>query len=139
MRVEDEDYGFTLIELMIVVAIIGILASIAVPQFAKYRSNAFNSSAVADLRNIATAEEAYYVNHLTYVNLPAVAGFSASLANLPGTRLSKNVCAIVANASAVNYLLDTENLQGDAHYQTSQSGALIKTSKALNVYTIPGC
>jgi len=137
--IQGDHRGFTLIELMIVVAIIGILASIAVPQFAKYRSNSFNSSAVSDLRNIETAEEAYYVENLTYVNLPAVAGFSASLANLPGTRLSKNICAKVSNANAVDYVLETEHLQGDAHYQSSQSGALIKTRKALNSYTIPGC
>ena len=137
--VQGDHRGFTLIELMIVVAIIGILASIAVPQFAKYRSNAFNSSAISDLRNIGTAEEAYYVGNLTYVNLPAVAGFSASLANLPGTRLSKNICAKVSNASAVDYVLETEHLQGDEHYQSSQSGALTKTKKTLNSYSIPGC
>ena len=49
--------GFTLIELMIVVAIIGILAAIAIPQFAAYRMRAFNSSAESDVRNVKTAEE----------------------------------------------------------------------------------
>ncbi len=137
--VQDGNRGFTLIELMIVVAIIGILASIAVPQFAKYRSNAFNSSAISDLRNIGTAEEAYYISHFSYVNLPAVAGFSASLANLPGTRLSKNTCAKVSNANTVDFSLQTENLQGDAHYQSSQAGSVVKTSKAPSFYTIAGC
>ncbi len=58
--------GFTLIELMIVVAIIGILAAIAIPQFASYRQRAQDSAAKSALKNLATAQENYYAEYNTY-------------------------------------------------------------------------
>ena len=58
--------GFTLIELMIVVAIIGILAAIAIPQFASYRQKAFNSAAQSDLKNAKTNVEAFYADNYYY-------------------------------------------------------------------------
>ncbi|MGC8925308.1 MAG: prepilin-type N-terminal cleavage/methylation domain-containing protein [Calditerrivibrio sp.] len=58
--------GFTLIELLVVVAIIAILAAIAIPQFAKYRQNAYNSAANSDIRNAKTALESYFADNQEY-------------------------------------------------------------------------
>jgi len=58
--------GFTLIELLIVVVIIGVLASIAIPKFANTKEKAYLTSMKSDLRNLVTAEEAYFADSIKY-------------------------------------------------------------------------
>jgi len=60
--------GFTVIELLIVIVIIGILAAIAIPKFAGSKDRDYASQMTTDLRNLVTAEEAFFADSTRYTN-----------------------------------------------------------------------
>ena len=97
--------GFTLIELMIVIAIIGILAAIAIPQFTAYRQRSFNAAMQSDLRNAATAQEAYYTDGQVYTQ---------TLGDLTqrGYTPSANVTVSVTAATSQGYTMSGTHTSG---------------------------
>ncbi len=60
--------GFTLIEVLVVIAIIGILAAIAIPQFAVDRNRSYTAHITSDFISAATAQEAYLIDNNVYSN-----------------------------------------------------------------------
>lgn len=60
--------GFTLIELLVTLTLIGILTGIALPQYRAYRERAFDTRAEMDLRHVALAEEAYFMDAERYLS-----------------------------------------------------------------------
>jgi type II secretion system protein G len=58
--------GFTLVELLIVVVVIGILAAMAIPKFQSTKGKAYLASVKSDLKNLSTAEESFFYDHRSY-------------------------------------------------------------------------
>jgi type IV pilus assembly protein PilA len=98
LRLQSES-GFTLIELLVVVAIIGILAAIAIPQFAAYRKRGYEAALKSDLRNAATAQEAYFAQTFTYKSGSVTSG------NLTGYNKSNDITTMTATVGTNTFLL----------------------------------
>ena len=77
--IEMSQAGFTLVELMIVVAIIGILASIAIPNYQKYQAKARTSEGKIQLAAAYTAEKSFFVEYGAYTSCLGSAGYAPDL------------------------------------------------------------
>ncbi|MFX0548756.1 type IV pilin protein [Hathewaya histolytica] len=67
-KLKSKKKGFTLIELIVVIAILGILAAILLPRFSGFTDNAREKSIKAEAKNVYTKMEAYYAEHGSYAD-----------------------------------------------------------------------
>src|SRR5262249_8895526 len=99
-RVRRRSPGFTMIELMVVVAILGVLVAIAIPEFAGRQGKAYDARVMQDARNAATAEEAYFDDNSAY--------FDGDCSAMPGVTLSPDV-SCRATSSGASFSIETSH------------------------------
>ncbi|MDQ1437100.1 MAG: type pilus assembly protein PilA [Acidimicrobiaceae bacterium] len=117
-RLERDEDGFTLIELMVVVLIIAILLAIAIPTFLGARQRAQDRAAQSDIRNALTAEKTFYTDNQVY---------TATTATLSGIEAALTYVAGNGTTAAVGVALKAGTVAGDNNgiciSKASKSGA----------------
>ena len=120
--------GFTLIELMIVVAIIGILAAIAIPNFLNYQCKAKQSEAKQSLGTIAKAQEAYFSEFDAYADNTDAIGFATKGNGRYTYTLAPNGNTYTATADSIGDGIKTG--AGDDQWTINETLTLENTKNA---------
>ncbi len=120
IRKIKNNQGFTLIELMIVIAIIGILAAIAIPNFIAYRNKSFCSRAETDVNSIAAATADYF-SIASHVATPTFAELGITLSGTAPTNNTGGLTGVDPNNNITITVADRSS-RCPLDYRTSSPG-----------------
>jgi len=117
----SNEKGFTLIELLAVMAVIASLSAIAISQYAVYKKDAYNITALSDFRNSMTGIEAYFDDNQTY---PTCSGDDCE-AVIPGLALSDDVFLSYTAVGDEDTLGVACHMRGDIGYTFPSTAGLV--------------
>ncbi|CAN5166991.1 hypothetical protein BH18GEM1_BH18GEM1_11930 [soil metagenome] len=100
--------GFSLVELLIVIVVMGILVTIVLPRFTQSRDKAYDAAAKTDLRNAMTAQEGYFADNQSYTTDAGTSGLNVVS--------SSQVTLAIPSAGATSYMMTAKHASSASTY-----------------------
>jgi len=127
-RVRDRKRGFTIIELLIVIAIIAILAAVAIPALLKAQKSGKESAATQVLKSLRSAEEVYKTKKTSYGNLNDLSASNSSPVQENATDVNSGyVFKTLTNTSQVFTITATPTAADMTTYTMGEGGQLLQS------------
>ena len=131
-QIREGQRGFSLIEILVVILIIGVLAAIALPAFLGQRGKGQDSSAKSAARNLVSAVESFYATNQTYSGAAASTDVTTS-----GVYGSGNGQASLPTATATGYTIVGQSASGNRFTITKSGSTVTRTCTTTSTGACP--